>query len=697
MTPKKPPKAKERGRLIILSFLAAGVCGAYILNLMNFQVVRGAEFQAQTQQLTVSKISVKAARGEILDCNGVALAENKVGYNVVFYYSFFPKADQNRIIAGLIEILEKNGEDWYDPLPLTLAADPVFEEGRDKDIETLRNKLEVNVYATASDCMYNLRELFNIDESYDDLTARKIAGVRYGMVLSDFSINNNQYAFAEDVSTNIALLIKEMSHLLPGVDIVDEDIRVYPQGTVAPHIVGVIGKMYAEEYYGTTDEGGNILTEGYKDKGYKMDSLVGKLGIEQVMEAELHGVDGVKTVEQSKDGSIISEEITTAPESGNNVVLTIDSAFQKKVQDILEAHILMLRERKSDSQGDHGNKAEGGSIVVLDAKTGGVLAAATYPGYDLNNYFSDYAAIRDADFSPLNNRAFNGLYRPGSTFKTAVAAGALEEGIITPKDTVNCQRIYHYYDILPGNQFRPTCLGYHGKTDTVKALTVSCNIFFYDVGRRLGAEQMNVYANLLGLGVPTGIELSESVGGISGPERSQSLGKTWVQGDICQAAIGQMDTNVTPLQMAVQAMTLANRGTRYQAHLVKEVRSYDDTEVLSSTEPNVLSQFEMSGSTFETIKAGMIGAAARVPAPYQLTDLGYDVALKTGTPQKNNTEFHSAAIAFAPADDADIAISVMLELGDNANYLIRQILEAYYGTDSSSDTDENPLISSAEE
>ena len=179
--------------------------------------------------------------------------------------------------------------------------------------------------------------------------------------------------------------------------------------------------------------------------------------------------------------------------------------------------------------------------MVLDAKTGGVLAAATYPGYDLNNYFSDYASILDAEFSPLNNRAFNGLYRPGSTFKTAVAAGALEEGVITPADTVNCQRVYRYYDILPGNQFRPTCLGYHGKTDAVKALTVSCNIFFYDVGRRLGADQMNVYANLLGLGVPTGIELSESVGGISGPERSQSLGKTWVQGDICQAAIGQMD------------------------------------------------------------------------------------------------------------------------------------------------------------
>ena len=693
MLPKKQPKAKERGRLIVLSFLAAGVCAAYILNLMNFQIVRGAEFQAQTQQMTVSKISVKAARGEILDCNGLALAENKVGYNVVFYYSFFPKAYQNRIIAGLIEILEKSGETWYDPLPLTLEADPSFPEGRDKDVETLRKKLGVNVYATASDCMYNLRELFGIDESYDDLTARKIIGVRYGMVLSDFSVNNNQYAFAEDVSTDTALLIKEMSHLLPGVDIVDEDIRVYPQGDVAPHIVGVIGKMYAEEYYSSTDEKGNILTEGYKEKGYKMDSLVGKMGVEQLMENDLHGVDGVKTVEQSKDGSIISEEITTPPESGNNVVLTIDSTFQRKVQDILEQHILMLRERESDEKGDHGNKAEGGSIVVLDAKTGGILAAATYPGYDLNDYFSDYNAIRDADFAPLNNRAFNGLYRPGSTFKTAVAAGALQEGVITPQETVNCQQVYRYYDILPGNKFRPICLGYHGQTNVMKALTVSCNIFFYDVGRRLGAEKLNVYANLLGLGVSTGVELNESIGGISGPQRSEVLGKTWVQGDICQAAIGQMDTNVTPLQMAVQAMTLANRGTRYRAHLIKEVRSYDDQTVLSTTPTEVLSEFAMTDETFEAIKEGMLGAAARVPAPYQLTDLGYDVALKTGTPQKNNTEYHSAAIAFAPADDADIAISVMLELGDNANYIIRQVLDAYYGTD----TPAEPTGSSAAE
>lgn len=695
MIPKKTPKPKERGRLIVLSFLSAIVCGAYILNLMNFQIVRGSEFQAQTQQLTVSKIAVKAARGEIVDCNGVALAENKVGFNIVFYYSFFPKAQQNRIISGLIGILEKNGEDWYDPLPLTMEADPSFEADRDKDIETLRNKLGVNVYATASDCMYNLRELFGIDDSYDDLTARKIAGVRYGMVLADFSVNNNQYAFAEDVSTDTALLIKETSHLLPGVDIVDEDIRTYPQGDVAPHIVGVIGKMYAEEYYSTTDSEGNVLTEGYKDKGYKMDSLVGKMGVEQLMEAELHGVDGVKTVEQSKDGTIISEEVTTAPESGNNVVLTIDSAFQKKVQDILEAHILMLRERESDKDGDHGNKAEGGSIVVLDSKTGGILAAATYPNYDLNDYFSDYASIRDADFAPLNNRAFNGLYRPGSTFKTAVAAGALQEGIITPSETVNCQRVYRYYDILPGNQFRPTCLGYHGATNVMKALTVSCNIFFYDVGRRLGTEKMQEYAHLLGLGTSTGVELNESIGGISGPQRSENLGKIWVQGDICQAAIGQMDTNVTPLQMAVQAMTLANKGTRYQAHLIKEVRSYDDSTVLSTTPTTVLSEFSMTDETFEAIKEGMIGAAARVPAPYQLTDLGYDVALKTGTPQKNNTEFHSAAIAFAPADNADIAISVMLELGDNANYLIRQILDAYYGTDSSSEPTEEETVSSA--
>ncbi len=678
----KPHKPKERSRLIILSCLAAAICGVYVLQLMNFQIVRGEEFLEKTQQLTVSKIAVKAGRGEITDCCGVPLANNKVGYNIVFYYSFLPSGEErNRIIAELIEMLEAAGENWHDPLPMTVEASPSFLENRDKDIETLKDKLEVNVYATAEDCMYHLRELFDIGEEYDDLTARKIAGVRYGMVLADFSVNNNQYTFAEDISTDTVMKVKELSYQFPGVDIVDEDIRVYPDGDLAPHLVGVVGQMYAEQYYGDKEQG----IEGYKDKGYPMNALIGRFGIESYMEETLHGVDGVKTVEQNKDGTILSETITQQPESGNNVGLTLHAGFQAEIQKYLTEYIEYLRALPDDKDGeDNGNKVVGGSVVVLDVKTGAVLAAVNAPTYDLNNYFTDYDTLAAQDDLPMLNRAFDGLYRPGSTFKTVVAAGALSEGIITPTDTVSCHRVYTFYDYIPGNQFRPQCLGYHGDINVVKALTVSCNIFFYDVGRRLGIENIQKYAHFFGLGTDTGIELPSKTGGISGPDRSELLGTTWQPGNICQTSIGQMDTAVTPLQLATQAMTLANQGVRYRTHLIKEVRSYDDSEILESTEPEIMSEFDLSDEAYTAICAGMIGAAESVAEKQStlgwttnLTDLGYDVALKTGTPQVTATTFSSSAIAFAPADDPEIAIGILLERGIDAKYLIRPVLDAY--------------------
>ncbi len=685
MKPQKPYKPKERSRLIILSFLAAAVCGVYILQLMNFQIVRGAEFLARTQQMTVSSITVKAGRGEITDTNGVPLAQNKVGYNIVFYYSFLPGGEErNRIIAALIEMLEDAGEDWYDPLPMTMEAEPEFTEGREDDIALLKEKLGVNVYATAADCMYNLRssEFFDIGEEYDDLTARKIAGVRYGMVLSDFSVNNNQYTFAEDVSTETVMKVKELSYRFPGVDIVDEDIRIYPDGDLAPHIVGVIGQMYAEQYYGDPENG----IVGYRDKDYPMNALIGRFGVEQYMEETLHGVDGVKTVEQSRDGTILSETITQPPESGSNVGLTIHAGFQAEIQQILADYIAYLRALPDDPDGeDNGNQVVGGAVVVLDTSSGAVLAAVTAPTYDLNNYFTDYNELAAQEDLPMLNRAFDGLYRPGSTFKTVVAAGALTEGVITPTDTVDCRRVYTYYDYIPGNTFRPSCLGYHGATNVVKALTVSCNIFFYDVGRRLGIDKIQEYAHYLGLGTDTGLELSTATGGISGPDRSERLGTVWQPGNVCQTSIGQMDTAVTPLQLAAQAMTLANRGTRYRTHLIQEVRSYDDSEVLETTETEVMSEFAMSDETYAAICAGMLGAAEAVPElegtlgwKTSLSTLPYDVALKTGTPQVTNTTFSSSAIAFLPdAGEDGIAIGILLERGANARNIVRPILEAY--------------------
>ncbi|MEG2597111.1 MAG: penicillin-binding transpeptidase domain-containing protein, partial [Oscillospiraceae bacterium] len=536
-------------------------------------------------------------------------------------------------------------------------------------------KLELNVYATAENCMYYLKDIFKI-ENYDDKTARKIAGVRYGMVLSDFSIDNSQYVFAPDVPIEIVLKLKEMSHLFPGVDIVEDDIRIYPNGELIPHIVGTIGAMYAEEYDKT-----------YRDLGYKMNSKVGRFGIEQLMESSLHGVDGVKTVEQNKHGDIISEEITTAPKSGDKVALTIDAAFQAKVNDILKGHIEWLRKRPHGA----GNKVKAGSVVVLDAKTGGVLAMSNYPSYDINDYFKNYTELLSNENNPLINRATDGLYRPGSTFKTAVAVAGLEEGIINPGSTVYCGHVYRYYDIFSGNAFHPTCLGTHKDTNVTKALTVSCNIFFYDVGRRLGITQMNKYAGLLGLGEETGLELPSKSGALSSPKRSEALGTMWFEGNVVQAAIGQMDTSVSPLQLAIQAMTLANKGTRYKAHLIKEIRSYDDKTVLSSTPPQIASQFNIQPQNYNAVVDGMKGAAAKIKGAYALDNLGYGVAIKTGSPEVKKGVTNSALIGFAPVEDPKIAVGVMLEQGENANFLMRQILDAYNETCGKAATDSAPI------
>ena len=540
-----------------------------------------------------------------------------------------------------------------------------------------------------------LRDLFDIDESYDDLTARKIAGVRYGMVLADFSVNNNQYTFAEDVTAELVLQIKELSYQFPGVDIVDEDIRVYPDGDLAPHIVGVVGQMYAEQYYGDPENG----VEGYRDKGYPMNALIGRFGIESLMEEELHGVDGVKTVEQSEDGTILSETITQEPESGNNVALTLDSRLQSRIQEVLNQYIEYLRSLPDDPDGDdNGNQVVGGAVVVLDAKTGGVLAAVTAPTYDLNQYFSDYSQLSSREDLPMLNRAFDGLYRPGSTFKTVVASGALTEDLITPYDTVDCHRVYTYYDYIPGNKFRPTCLGYHGSTNVMEALTVSCNIFFYDVGRRLGIDKIQEYAHLLGLGTDTGLELSNAVGGISGPDRSELLGTTWQPGNVCQTSIGQMDTAVTPLQLANYVATLANGGTHYSAHLLKEVKSNDYSQVVERYEPQVLNQLDIEPENLAAVTEGMLRVTTEGSAKTYFADLGVQVAAKTGSAQVSSaTESNALFVAFAPYEDPEIALAIVVEKGGSGSTLANiaaEILEYYFSAGSGMETvtPENTLL-----
>ena len=650
-----------RTRSWMLAAAAVVTASVYLLNLMSIQIVDGETYHAQTESTTVSVIPIRAARGEIYDRDGQPLAENQTGLNIVFYYAFFDLENCAEQIGLLINLCEEQGESWYDPLPLN--EDGTEFTGDEQDADTLRQALGLSSYATAADCMYNLCQEYGIIKG-DDLTRRKIAGVCYGMQLRQFSLLNNEYTFAENVSVQTALQLKELSVRFPGMDIVEEDVRSYPDGTIAPHIIGTVGQMSAEEW------------SRYQPEGYQMSDYVGKFGIERYCEETLRGTDGTRTVEQGKNGEIISEEVSSQPESGNSVYLTIDAAFQKRVEEILSNYIEQLQQT---GDLDEGGNVKGGAISVIDPKTGAVLALVTWPTYDINDYYSDYTTLLETENTPLVDRATDGLYRPGSTFKTVVAVAALEEGIITPEDTVNCTGVYTYFDqVIEGNTFHPTCLGIHGKLSVSEALTRSCNIFFYDVGRRLGIDTINRYASLMGLGEETGLELGSAIGTLSSPEHTKQMGGTWTQGNVVQASIGQMDTVVSPLQLAVQAMTLANRGDRYKVYLVDEVRSFDGSELIQKTEPERMSSFDMSEETFDAVVNGMIGVGLQYTAPeYMLSDLGYSVAVKTGTPQVTTDTTNSCAIAFAPAEDAEIAIGIMLEEGTGASRLIRDILCAW--------------------
>lgn len=674
-------EVKHQRRIVALILLVVLIFIFAVMRVFEYQIVQGEEFLNTAEQSSTVKIPIVAARGEIVDRNGIPFTQNKATFNIEFDYTFLPKGKENETIYALIKILESQGEEWIDELPITKTEPYAFIEGKEAEVTKMKKKIQVNEYTGAQDCLDNIYEMTGIKTfpnskakgatdknqittKYDERYCRLIAGVRYQLMLKDFSRWTNRCTIAEDISPKTVALIRELSDELKGVEIVERAQRTYISGDVASHIIGSLGPIYAEEK--------DIYKPGQVDSEYGWTDLVGKSGIEKVMESELKGTNGEMTVIKNSKGDIVDIVETKAPVAGNTVQLTIDLEFQKEVQQILADYIKYYNETNKSKK-----VSNGAAIVVMDVKTGGVLASVSYPYFDINEYSSKYTELSTREDKPLFNRALNGTYRPGSTFKTIVAAGALQEGKITPTSTVTCTGTYMYF----APSYTPSCLmvghGVGSRENVSTALQHSCNIFFFETGRILGIDKMNEYAKKFGLGVDTGLELPSAVGNLSGPEFSKKFNALWSPGNVIQAAIGQMDTNVTPLQMAVQATTIANKGTRYNAHIVKSVLSNDMKKVISEKPATIASQYQMTDEAYEAITKGMIAAGKGIAAPNQLTDLGYDVAVKTGTPQVTTDKFNNAFIAFAPVDQPEIAISCMMENGESANKMIRSILLAY--------------------
>ena len=664
-------------RMILLIAAACAVMGLFVLRLIFLQLVNGDDFKAQATNTTDYNFTVTAARGDIVDSSGRRIATSTTSYNVVLNKLLMGDRDLDTMLQQIVELLRENGESWNDTLLIGQPGAAGHYEFTDDDTSTsdqkqladMKDTLGLQQYATADDVMEMLVEKNEL-QSFSLEWQRVLAGIHYEMDRQAFS-NVNNFVMAENVSAATVATIKEHSLQLPGVEIVETSARSYEQSDIIPAVLGRVGKITAEKWK-VTDSDGNV-TYPLREKGYNMNDILGISGLESAYEDELRGKDGVETITRNSDGVIVDTQLTTVPEPGHTVQLTIDSNFQRAVDKALAENIDMIN--RVYNTGDM--KAAAAAAVVIDVKDGGVLAASNYPSFDQNLYATNYSEYSSDPGLPLFNRALQGLYTPGSTFKPAVAVAALDSGLINQYSTVFCNGVYNYF-----KDYHPKCTrhGHSGNIDVVTAIKWSCNIFFYDVGRRLTSDVYDAYAYKLGLGQRTGVEVSEATGRLTTKNDSNYTASLDVQ-----AAIGQGNTVVTPIQLATYAATLANNGVRYRTHFVKAILDTNTGEVLSETQPEVMDVIEGTGNTFELVREGM----KQVPSTISGKISSYPIAIacKTGTPQRSETYapgkhyLNAMMVAYLPADDPEIAIGISIEYGGygaRAGDLVVDIANAYF-------------------
>ena len=664
-------------RMLLLIAVACVIMGLYAMRLIFLQLVNGDDFKAKATNTTDYNFTVTAARGDIVDSAGRRIATTATSYNVVLNKLLMGDRDLDTMLQQIVELLRENGESWNDTLLIGQPdaagryafTDDDSSASDQKQLADMKETLGLQQYATADDVMEMLVEKNEL-QGFSLEWQRVLAGIHYEMDRQAFS-NVNNFVMAENVSAATVATIKEHSLQLPGVEIVETSARSYDQSDIIPAVLGRVGKITAEKWK-VTDSNGQV-TYPLREKGYNMNDVLGISGLESVYEDELRGKDGVETITRNSDGVIVDTRLTTVPEPGHTVQLTIDSNFQRAVDKALAENIDMINRVYNTGT----MKAAAGAVVVLDVKDGSVMAASNYPSYDQNLYASNYSEYSSDPSLPLFNRALQGLYTPGSTFKPAVAVAALDSGLINQYSTVYCNGVYNYF-----KDYHPRCTrhGHSGNIDVVTAIKWSCNVFFYDVGRRLTSDVYDAYAYKLGLGQRTGVEVSEALGRLTTKNDSNYTASLDVQ-----AAIGQGNTVVTPIQLATYAATLANNGTRYRTHFVKAILDTNTGEVLSETKPEVMDIIEGTGNTFELVRQGMKQVPSTING--KISSYPVPIACKTGTPQRSETYasgkhyLNAMMVAYLPADDPQIAIGITIEYGGygaRTGDLVVDIANAYF-------------------
>ena len=657
-------------RIVALCLLMVMVTGTLTMRLVYLQIVRGKDIAAGVTDNTVRKYTQLASRGEILDRNGNKLVSNVKAFFLQLDYFNWDKSRQNEVLLEIAERLEKSGAETHDNLPISFDAPFSYtytstESGTGRKLVRFLQKQGWDQTLPAGTVLDLICDRYKISDDLTSHQRRLIAGLRYYLEDCEFSSYNTPVTLAENLDIDTVAGFSENSKLMPGINITVDDIRQY-NTTLAAHVLGRVAAINAEEY------------AELKDKGYSINDTLGKDGIEKALEAHLRGIDGVYAVEYDRTGAVVDKYFLEDPDPGDNVVLTLDMKLQAAAERSLEQTLNNLR--ANNKKGDGGD-AEGGCAVVIDVKTGEILALANWPTYNLSTFSADFAANNSNPLAPLFNRSIAALYSPGSTFKMCSSVAALQEGIITPSTQIRDNGIYTFYE-----DYQPRCWIYrqygrtHGLVNVSEALKYSCNCFYYEVGRLMGNEVLARYAAAFGLGQKTGIELNGEKAGhmASAAHREQTGGSPWYAGDTLQAAIGQSDTQFTPIQLANYVATLVNGGTRYQPHLVKEITNNTGDTVIKTTEPTVLGTVEMPKSTVNAVKKGMKGVVTEDgTASSYFRNFPIQVGGKTGSAQNNGRSAHGLFVSFAPYDDPEIAVCIVGEYASAGGSLAPVCLEIY--------------------
>lgn len=682
-------------RCIILTCLVFAVIMAYVFKLVDFQIVNYQVYADSALSYTASSVKVTAARGEILDRYGRTIASNRMGYAIVLQASEFNRLEnpqRNEIIYRLTRIIDENegrNEDgspkWEDSCPLVMN-----EQGKwtftdnPSAVRRMKSMLELQSYATEQNCFDEMADRYET-EGLAPNVARIIMGVRLEMELYGFN-SSTPFTFAKDISQQTMQIISENTDFFRGVTVEIVPIREYTEGTLAPHLIGLTGKIYAEEY------------ENLRKKGYGYNDMVGKFGVEKEYEDQLRGQNGVKKVRHDDRGNVIYTEYTREPKAGNTVVLTLDSDLQRAAQVSIEN---LIKSQQAAGVVGSGADANAGAVVVMNVNTFEVLAAATYPSFNLSTYLKDYSDLSKSSDNPLFNRAINGQYAPGSTFKPAVALCALQEYEnnkdqdnpseygIDRNEQIHCNG---FLILESYNNKRFECDGVHGDVNVTKAISVSCNIFFYTVADRVGIDNMNSYCKQLGLGSKTGVGFGEATGILAGREDRTKRNQLWFPGDTLQAAIGQSDNRFTPMQICAYLSTLANGGTRYSATLIKTIKSYDMSDTVvpdAETNKTILAKLEASQTMMDIVKEGMRSVTEDGTASSTFENYQIKIGGKTGTAdtsqsakKEDKVESPNAVfIAFAPYENPEIAVAVIGEKcghGKVMAQVARDVFDEYF-------------------